>query len=257
MFCMYCGKAVSEDVVFCPYCGKKLNYNDGLEEEIENVIDESPATLGNTVDIIHELDETINRIKQERNTQERYTNVDRSSYKVKTNYVSDYPKSSISWRALKPIIGIIFLIIIIAAGLSDGLNSGATSTIEEGMEPLSLPANGYVFEGSNMERNSELTIKCQSDSNCFIKLKNPDGKTVFSFFVRSGQTCKVKVPGQRLQVFFASGNDWYGIDKAFGKNTTYAKDDEILDFSSYTYTYTLYPVTNGNFTETPISPDEF
>ena len=34
-------------------------------------------------------------------------------------------------------------------------------------------------------------------------------------------------------------------------------DDEIKDFIRYTWEYTLYPVSHGNFSETPIDPEDF
>lgn len=233
MYCKYCGRRVSDDAAFCPYCGGRLI---DIKEQYENRSTDNDRFAKGSVLISEHSHAKTQQFK---------------------------PKVDKGTRIIDIVI-ISLLIIVIVGSIGffsdDGIGNqtdSKSSITENDSDALALPSNGYVFEGSNMERASELTIKCQSDANCFIKLKNPNGKTVFSFFVRSGQTCKVNVPAQRLQVFFAYGDNWYGIDKAFGENTVYAKDDEILDFSSYTYTYTLYPVTNGNFTETPISGDEF
>jgi hypothetical protein len=43
----------------------------------------------------------------------------------------------------------------------------------------------------------------------------------------------------------------------FGAQTSYSKDDVLKDFEYYAWSYKLYPVTNGNFSETPIDEDEY
>lgn len=79
-----------------------------------------------------------------------------------------------------------------------------------------------------------------------------------SFYVRAGETVTVGVPADYLYIYFASGETWYGTTDLFGSNTNYSMDDELLDFTDgRSWTYTLYPVNNGNFSETPIDPDDF
>lgn len=232
LYCRKCGARLPIDSQFCGYCGTPV------------IVPESA----------------------------RNKSIDPPKSEIQASKVESYqdvrhPKQESKSGGWKWFIIISIAVLVIASvidwpsGQSGGSVPNNTNSVVSGAEDdgtaLALPSNGQVFEGSNMDRESELTIVCKSDSNCFIKMKNRNDKTVFSFFVRSGQTCKIKVPAQSLRVYFAYGTDWYGPDKAFGKNTSYAKDDDLLDFSSYTYTYTLYPVTNGNFTETPISADEF
>lgn len=125
------------------------------------------------------------------------------------------------------------------------------------MEPLALPENGQIFLGANLSRYGELTIKSSSKNNCYIKLKNSAGDDVFSFFVRAGSNVTVSVPTGHYYVYFAYGDDWYGTQHSFGPDTTYAKDSSLLDFENYSWTYTLYSVVGGNFSETPINENEF
>ena len=125
------------------------------------------------------------------------------------------------------------------------------------MEAFQLPKTGQVFLGANLRRDSELTIEGGSDRSCYIKLKGTTGKDVFSFFVRAGESITVAVPKGYYYVYFSYGTEWYGPEYLFGDGTVYAKDDEICDFENYVWTYTLYTSANGNFTETPISADEF
>jgi hypothetical protein len=124
------------------------------------------------------------------------------------------------------------------------------------MEPLPLPDNGQVFIGQDMRRGSTLTIRNAGES-CYVKLKDSEYNDVFSFFVPAGETAVVPVPADRFYTYFAHGNDWYGPEYCFGKETSYSKDDELLDYVNYEWEYTLYPVSGGNFSETPITEDEF
>ncbi len=124
-------------------------------------------------------------------------------------------------------------------------------------EPLDLPKNGQVFVGAGLNRESELKIKSKTSKSCYVKLKNAAGTDVFAFFVRAGSTVTISVPKGNYYVYFAYGDEWYGTEDVFGPDTTYAKDDELLDFSEYTWEYTLEPVKNGNFSATPIDAEEF
>lgn len=125
------------------------------------------------------------------------------------------------------------------------------------MEPLTLPKSGQVFIGSDLYTGSELSIQCSTSESCYIKLKDSSGIDVFSFFVRAGSSVTVPVPAGYYYVYFSYGNEWYGTEHLFGPDTTYAKDDEIVDFENYTCSYTLEPVLQGNFSETPVNENEF
>lgn len=126
------------------------------------------------------------------------------------------------------------------------------------MVSLPMPASGTVFIGANLAREGELTIRSSSVDSYYIKLKASDKRTdMFSFFVRAGETVTVDVPKGMYYVYFACGRTWYGEDNLFGESTSYSMDAELLDFSKYTWEYTLYPVTNGNFSETIIGESEF
>ncbi len=125
------------------------------------------------------------------------------------------------------------------------------------MVPFELPESGTVFLGDDLFRGSELTIHTADDEACYVKLKQDDGSDVFSFFVRAGERATVPVPFGSYYVFFAYGTDWYGPEFVFGDDTSYGKDEEICDFEKYTWEYTFVKSANGNFTETPIDPDEF
>lgn len=119
------------------------------------------------------------------------------------------------------------------------------------------PESGKILSGHQYTQGSEITVTASYASACVVKLKNAAGDTRLSFYVRAGDTVTVCVPAEYLYVYFASGENWYGKKNLFGEDTYYSKDDELLDFATYTYEYTLYQTYNGNFSETPIDADEF
>lgn len=150
--------------------------------------------------------------------------------------------------------------VIVAAGLSSwGSGSSPKETDQTPqLEQQARPQSGELLLGS-FSRESEITITTTSYEDCVVMLKNAKGVTKLAFYVRAGDTVTVGVPAGYFYVYFASGEDWYGYGEGlmFGDRTSYSMDDELLDFTNYTWTYTLRPVTDGNFSETPIDEDEF
>ena len=146
-------------------------------------------------------------------------------------------------------LGFIFFIMII----DDSNSTNKDSELERVREPRS----GEIIIGSEYYNGSEVTITTSSGSSCVVKLKTSNDKTRLSFYVRSGDTVTVGVPDEYLYVYFACGDTWYGERHLFGEDTRYSMDDEIKDFVNYTWKYTLYPVNDGNFSETPIDPEDF
>lgn len=124
--------------------------------------------------------------------------------------------------------------------------------------PVSEPLSGTILSGKEYA-DSEITVTADSGSSYVISLKNVNGTGLLSFYVRAGETVTVGVPAEYLYVYFASGTSWYGYGPGlmFGEETIYSKDDEVLDFTEYTWEYTLYPVQDGNFTETPSDVTDF
>ena len=127
------------------------------------------------------------------------------------------------------------------------------------LKPVTMPENGEILSGKETKWRSELTVHASYGSSHVVSVKTVDGNECVTFFVRAGESVTMGVPSQKLCVYFASGEKWYGYGKGrmFGDDTVYSKDDEPLDFSQYTWEYTLSPVYNGNFNETPSDEDEF
>ena len=165
---------------------------------------------------------------------------------------------SIPWK--KIIIGLIIGIVLIVAivnAVSTDSTSSKSSNQDSSLVAVQEPRSGSILSGREVIDESKLTVTASSDSSYVVKLKTISGTTILSFYVRAGETVSVGVPAEYLYVYFASGNTWYGEKHLFGSKTSYSKDDEILNFTQGGWKYTLYPVSNGNFSETPIDPEDF
>lgn len=140
---------------------------------------------------------------------------------------------------------------------SEGYNAGYESAASM-LRKATRPESGTILSGYYYDE-SEITVTADSFEDYVVSLKNVYGDTYISFYVRAGETVSVGVPYEHLRVHFACGEEWYGYGKGlmFGPNTYYSKDDEILNFVDYAWEYTLHPVTDGNFSETPSSAEEF
>lgn len=174
-------------------------------------------------------------------------------------------KDPIWVRLVIAIVCFVAFCVIVACAVSQPDDSSTfppqtAETTDSYLTPMEEPYSGYsgeIFTGYDDYDGSELTIKSSGSESYVVKLKDIYDDEVMSFYVRAGDTVTVGVPAEEMYVYFASGAMWYGMDDLFGNETSYSMDDELKDFENYTYEYTLYPVSNGNFSETPIAAEEF
>ena len=114
------------------------------------------------------------------------------------------------------------------------------------LTPVAEPQSGTILSGEEVLDGSKITIYAASSNACVVKLKDLSNADCMSFYVRAGDTVTISVPREFMYVYFASGNTWYGEEDLFGSQTSYQKDGSIKDFTSYTWEFKLYPVSNGN-----------
>lgn len=122
-----------------------------------------------------------------------------------------------------------------------------------------IPATGTILSGKEYFNQSEIQITAPKNHDCVVSLKNVSGVERVTFYVRKDETVTVGVPADQLYVYFAIGDTWYGYGEGlmFGKGTEYSKDASLKDFYTYTWEYVLQSTSNGNFSETTTSEDEF
>ena len=73
---------------------------------------------------------------------------------------------------------------------------------------------------------------------------------------------EVNLPVGSYTIKYASGQDWYGPEYLFGKDTSYSKADQVFSFQFDGYQYNGYTVelikqVNGNLQTNSIGQDQF
>lgn len=235
VYCRKCGHKLYEDSIFCDKCGTKIKTPSDVPDKL--AVNQPPVNVAvQAANNIPTKNITANPSpvpqKQQKNSN-------------KENYIA-----------------IILLVILVAMAFLFGdpeVNKAQhnISAPIQTQQPLSLPETGKVFFGKALERESSLTVYNKTSSSCLIKLKDSSNKDIFSFFVRAHDTIDMAVPTGNYYIYIAQGDEWYGAVDCFGEETCYYKNDELIDFYNYTWEYTLFTTTNDNFSETPISANEF
>jgi len=251
---------VQDHLIKCTKCGNRISENSGICRYCGKATEKSPQTYS-------------------------WQNTTSPSPSYPHEISHQKPKKSFSWiKKFIPIAIILALIIIpIVMTVND-------SIADSNLTPVKEPESASILEGSDYgdrswlkEEQSEylereylkshgiyvyriasentdgpnITVTAPNTESCVVKLKTRSGITRLAFYVRAGETVTVGTPNEYLYVYFASGGTWYGEDHLFGARTSYTMDDEICDFVNYSWEYTLVPVSDGNFSETPIDEEEF
>lgn len=156
-----------------------------------------------------------------------------------------------------------------------------TPTPSPALTPVIIRNGEIVLEPSS-EMLAPLTVKASEDANYFILLKplNPPsssspssivqrlermefmGGARMSFYVSAGKSAEVSVPLGDFEIYYATGQTWYGPEEKFGSDTQFYKCDDTFDFyeddDGYVgWTLTLYKVSNGNMDSTEINESDF
>lgn len=132
------------------------------------------------------------------------------------------------------------------------------------LEPISVE-HGQLIKRPSDECLAPLSVETSSGRNYYIYLQPTDPnekKNCMSFYVEGGKPVEVLVPLGTYEIFYATGDTWYGREHKFGEATSTFKCDKEFTFSisdhSYTgWTLTLYAVSNGNLSTTYIPESDF
>ncbi len=105
------------------------------------------------------------------------------------------------------------------------------STTEAGLTPSVPPPNGKTWNWSGQNSQAPFLINPGSHHKyCFVRLKSLSGRPVFDVFIHGSQPVKVSVPLGTYQLYWTSGNTWFGTKKRFGPEATIQKAEENLEF---------------------------
>ncbi len=129
-------------------------------------------------------------------------------------------------------------------------------------EPVLTPEavyNGKIITRPNGEQLAPLSIYTKGDKNFYVIL---DGDDRMSFYAAADSVAEVEVPLGNYEIYYATGDTWYGKKDLFGQDTTYHKcegDFEFYEDGDYYqgWTLELFLQRDGNMSTETITADEF
>lgn len=150
----------------------------------------------------------------------------------------------------------------------------------DGIGSLAEPTNGYLFqEIPDCDYLAPLSIETTGSNGYYfildpLTLSSPSkyvsseytkiiaASAYIRLYIRGGSSVKIQVPLGEYEVFYATGDSWYGEDKLFGDETKYFKCDDTFSFEETSagyngWTISLTPVPNGNLDIDSISESNF
>lgn len=103
----------------------------------------------------------------------------------------------------------------------------------EDIKPWTISYSSVYTDNSTRIKEIPFEIKTDgSENSYFIKLEDYNTKeTIMTLFIVSGKSFKPLVPMGSYTIKFAKGRDWYGIEKLFGKGTSYFTSDKVFEFT--------------------------
>ena len=136
---------------------------------------------------------------------------------------------------------------------------------DKNLVPVSVRNGDILVKPVGVECIAPFEVKTGDNFNYYIFLKDTSdgGKNDISFYVEAGKTVEIDVPLGRYNLYYATGDTWYGLENKFGSKTSYYEAPfTSLDF--YTtgdkvsgYTITLYSVAGGNMHTSKIDESSF
>lgn len=160
----------------------------------------------------------------------------------------------------------------------------AAEETEPTLSSLPEPDNGYIFEDFTLgilEKVAPLTIEAGGTGGYYIvvdpvhftfsgavdsfsrtRYEMGAKYSYLKFYVDANSAVDVLVPLGEYEIYYATGENWYGEDSLFGSDTRYYKCDSTFLFSiednQYTgWTVELKPVINGNLDTDVIDAEDF
>lgn len=145
----------------------------------------------------------------------------------------------------------------VRATIDKGMRSWEGSVpVEISLKPVKVESGKIIKEPADA-RSSSLKVTPSKDYNTYIYLESKTKKSNdMSFIIKKGEETTVSIPRDKYIMYWANGDTWYGGDFLFGPQTTYQKDSEEWDFSSYTWTFEL-GTANGNMSGESVDEDDF
>lgn len=159
--------------------------------------------------------------------------------------------------------------------------SPTEDTQQENVDPeidesgITDPANGYVFEGITTDYGSlslsittvgtgghyfvldPISLYCGPFSDSFQQYRYEllAKYSYIKFYVHGESTVEIQIPKGEYRIYYATGENWYGEEELFGKDTVYSEINKTFNLSNVSK-YALR-IPDGNLRISQIEANEF
>ena len=144
-------------------------------------------------------------------------------------------------------------------GSSESDNGGALVSLTP-----QLVRNGQIIEAPLSEGLAPLGVTTPTGKNCYVYLSSLEGSSYKNtgFYVEADQFAEVLVPLGLYEIYYATGDVWYGPDYLFGEDTRRYQCEgtfRFYDDGEYYqgWTLELYLQDNGNMDSDPIDASDW
>lgn len=141
--------------------------------------------------------------------------------------------------------------------------STTTQDPDANLTPVSVSNGQYIVRPKD-EQITYVQVKTSGSYNYYVYLKDKthSGRNDTAVYIKGGNTVKIEVPAGKYELYYCTGETWYGKTHKFGSKTRGTKFDDILDCTEtsdgvYYYEVTLYAVSGGNATTESVDMDDF
>ena len=120
------------------------------------------------------------------------------------------------------------------------------------------PSNCYQFQGTKPWFINQVEY---SSGNNKMLIKVYDNKTeelIHVFYMKEQSKCTFNYDAGVYKIKYATGDEWWGIDKLFNTSTTVYEIDQLIQVKvGFKKTLTFTPITDGNLDYKKISRSDF
>ena len=130
---------------------------------------------------------------------------------------------------------LVALIVFRRQGSFVSFNNQSTSDIaitrESTHDAIPFPDHGTIISNTSADPVAPFTISTPSGDTYFLVILKSSNIKI-QFYLHPEKTFESKVPLGTYDLYFASGQHWYGDERLFGLNSNARKADTILVFSA-------------------------
>lgn len=184
--------------------------------------------------------------------------------------IEDFPASVIEWESHDPAVAEVSETGVITAKgeghafITVSLNGRfkGSCNVVVSLKPVAVE-NGEMIITPQRTGQPEITVHAPSDKDCFVYFKHWSSRAFdLGFYVTAGSSVTVNVLAGSYQLYYATGETWYGKDLKFGLDSTFYHSPDTIHLSEDREVYdvidiTLYTVPDGNMETQSIDESEF